>query len=57
MKPILSLNAYEVGQIIALLPDVAWNRMDVKLRKKLKAVQDQMSNATEDMVNITLASE
>lgn len=41
----LELDAYELGQIIALLPDVAWNRMDDELRKKLRDAKQKVADA------------
>ena len=41
-KIYLELDAYELGQVVALLPDVAWNRMDRELRQKIKAAQEQI---------------
>lgn len=55
MPPIIQLNAYELGQIIALLPDVAWNRMDNNLRKKLKKCQDELTNSEVDLATLNLS--
>lgn len=41
-KIYLGLDAYELGQVVALLPDVAWNRMDRPLRAKFKAAQAEI---------------
>ncbi len=53
VPPVLELNAYELGQIIALLPDVAWTRMDDQLRKKIRDAKQKVSNTAQDMANIT----
>lgn len=42
-KIYLELDAYELGQVVALLPDVAWNRMERELRNKFKAAQEEIA--------------
>ncbi len=54
MPPILELNAYELGMIIALLPDVAWTRMDADLRRKIKAAQAKITNTAQDMATLAV---
>jgi hypothetical protein len=54
MPPVLELNAYELGMILALLPDVAWTRMDADLRRKIKAAKAKVSNSAQDMANLAV---
>lgn len=55
MPPVVDLTAYELGQIMALLPDVAWSRMDNQLRKKLKDAQEKVLNPTPPTAHPTKA--
>ncbi len=54
MPPILELNAFELGQILALLPDVAWQRMDADLRRKIKAAKEKITNTAQDMATLAV---
>ncbi len=46
-KIYLELDGYELGQIVALLPDVAWNRMERPLRNRIKAAQAEIEKDRE----------
>ncbi len=54
MQTVLSLNPYELGQLIALLPDNAWLRMDADLRNKIKEAKLKVSNSAQDMANLAV---
>ena len=56
MQTVLELNAYELGQLIALLPDAAWTRMDADLRNKIRAAKAKISNTTQDIANLAVES-
>ena len=54
MPPVLELNAFELGQLIALLPENAWLRMDVDLRNKIRAAKAAISNTTQEMAKLAV---
>lgn len=41
-KIYLQLDGYELGQVVALLPDVAWNRMERGLKNRIREAQAEI---------------
>lgn len=46
-EPYVELDAYEIGQLVALIPYSAWSRMDNRLREKLQAARKRIDRDRE----------
>ncbi len=57
MQPVISLTPYELGQIVALLPESAWMRMDADLRKKIAAAKFSISNSDQQIADLAVETD